>query len=142
MSRVTVGRSDGLDLLLVTDDRNDAAHLVDSFETTSVNTTLHTVRTDEAGLEALEHDEDVPPSAPDIVLVDLPQRDALAFLEALESERRFAHVPVLVVDDGSDDVTRYYERGVNACLERSDEFDDLVSAIETFWCDRVQLPPK
>lgn len=143
MNQATIGRKDILDVLLVTDDRDGTDRLVDSFERAAVNATLRTALTGEAGLDALYRSDDTSASAPDIVLLDLPPRDALEFLEALESERRFARIPVLVVvDGGTEDVTEYYERGVNACLERSDELDDLVSAIEAFWCNQVRLPTK
>lgn len=143
MNQVSVGRKDILEVLLVTDDRDGTDRLVDSFEMAAANTTLQTVLTGETGLDALHRGDDTPALAPNIVLMDLPPGDALEFLEALESERRFAHIPVLVVvDDDTDDVTRYYERGVNACLERTDEVDELVSAVEAFWCNQVQLPTK
>lgn len=142
MNQVRVGRNDVLDILLVGRDRTETERLADSFEKTAVNTTLHPVRSGRAALDGLYRGGDASVPSPDIVLVDLPPRDALEFLEALDGEHRFAYTPVLVVVDGSVDVGRYYERGVNACLERAGEYDGLVSAIETFWSEQVQLPPK
>ncbi|NUB93931.1 response regulator [Haloterrigena sp. SYSU A121-1] len=144
MNQVSVERNDLLEILLVADSRDEARPLSDAFEEPAVAATPHTVLTTDAALDALRRDEDASVPFPDIVLIYLPRSDAVELLEAIESERRFAPVPVLVVVDGGTDATcgLYYERGANACLEAAGEFDALVSATESFWCNQAQLPPK
>ena len=144
MNQVSVERNDLLEILLVADSRDEARPLSDAFEEAAVETTLHTVVTTDAALDALRRDEDASGPSPDVVLIDLPRADAVELLETIESERRFARVPVLVVVDGDTDANcrLYYERGANACLEAAGGFDALVSATEAFWCNQAKLPPR
>lgn len=143
MDHVDVGTDDFLELLLVGDDTDESRRLRDTFEKAAVNATLYTVVTREAALDVLfQRGEDASASPPDIVLVDLSAADACELLETIKSDRRVGHIPVLVLvdDDTADEIARYYEHGANACLKRTDEYDRLVSATESFWCNRVQLP--
>lgn len=145
MNQEWIRRTDRLEILLVEDARAESCRLQDTFEKTAMNTTLHAVPTGEAALDVLfQRGEYTSVPSPDIVLLDLPSADALEFLATIESDGRLGRIPVLVVVDGDavDEIGRYYERGANACLKRTDEYGELVSATESFWCRQVQLPRK
>lgn len=145
MAHVNVGCNDLLEMLLVEDSRDESRRLRNAFEKETVDTTLHTVSTSEAALDDLfRRGEDTSTPFPDIVLIDLPSGDVLELLAEIKDDRRFGHIPVLVVVeiDTEDNIGQYYKHGANACLKRTNEYDRLVSAIESFWWNQVQLPRK
>jgi two-component system, chemotaxis family, chemotaxis protein CheY len=73
----------------------------------------------------------------DLVFLDLrmPVMDGLQFLEAIRSERRFAHLPVVIVtSEGEEkDVQRGLQLGARGCLYKPFDHAALQQAIEQIY---------
>ena len=138
---MTAEKSGGaIDLLLVERPHDDRRSLADAFRATAASS-LRTVAGVEEALDVLGPDTDAA-SFVDIVVTNLAPAAAFELLEAIGSVQETARTPVLVVLDASDDdaVTRCYDLGANACLDRVNDPSMLVSATEAFWFSQAKLP--
>ena len=134
-------RGDAVDLLLVERPHDERRSLADAFGATDASS--HRTAADvEGALEVLSRDGADSESVVDIVVTNLAPAAVFDLLEAIGSEPETARTPVLVVLDASDDdaVTRCYDLGANACLDRASDPARLVSATEAFWFSQAKLP--
>lgn len=133
------------EILLVEDNPGDVRLTQEAFNEAGFDVGLHTV-TD--GVEAMDFLRDETTPVPDIVLLDLslPRKDGFDVLSEIRSDADLRHIPVLVLSSSTsnDDICSSYESYANAYLEKpsnSEEFVEVVEAIQAFWAQRVQLPP-
>lgn len=139
-----------IDVLLVEDNPGDVRLVQEAFDAVDRETRLRVASDGVEALEMLSRRQDsATESLPDLVLLDLnlPRMDGNEVLEAIRHDPAISHLPVLILSSStaSDDVRQSYERFANAYLTKPidpGEFVTLVKSIETFWGDRVQLPPE
>ncbi|NKE36693.1 response regulator [Natronococcus sp. JC468] len=136
------------EVLLVEDNPGDVRLTREAFAATDGDHTLRAVTTGEDAMAFLERRarED---ALPDLVLLDLnlPGIDGGTVLERIRASPELRQLPVIVLtsSDDDEDVAASYRRAANAYLTKPIAPDDLVSMIgslETFWFDRVRLPPQ
>jgi CheY-like chemotaxis protein len=84
---------------------------------------------------------------PAMILLDLnmPKVDGREALEAIRSDPRLKHLPVIVISTSRSDldVVDLYQRGANAFIRKPSSFDQLVqalNALELFWFRTANLP--
>ncbi len=100
------------------------------------------------GIKAIDFLRDDGSPCPDFVLLDLnlPRKDGLDVLEEIKGDPEMEQLPVLVLSSSTarEDIISSYEKHANAYLSKPDShesFVELVQAVESFWFDRVRLPP-
>jgi CheY-like chemotaxis protein len=86
---------------------------------------------------------------PDLILLDLnlPKKNGLEVLEEIKRDPELRRTPVIMLTTSSSsrDVAACYERGVNCYVVKPldlDDFTRLVQAINGFWFEVAQLPPR
>ncbi|MXV61258.1 response regulator [Natronorubrum sp. JWXQ-INN-674] len=139
-----------IEILLVEDNPGDVQLIERAVESTATETVLHVVDNGDDAVTALtERDGDDAVSPPDIVLLDLglPGKDGHEILDAIRSSQDLRSLPVIVLtsSDASDDIAGCYDAEANAYVTKPtdvNEFAAVVEAVEAFWFDHVQLPPK
>ena len=141
----TYNRSNQVDVLLVEGEDYDSGGLVEAFEQKVASATLHTISSAETAYDVLfQRGEYTTAPIPDVVVVTLSPTECFELLETIKGDPETLTVPVLVIQDpeSENDIKRYYELGANACLDRRNDWDELVTAIESFWLTQTHLPPK
>lgn len=146
----TNGERGPFDVLLLESDPDDAAPLIDSFESTDATEAVHVVVDGGEALDFL-HQREAHAGAPrpDIILLDLhiSEPSGTEILTELNRRAELRRIPVLVLTTPAtvEDVTESRELNANAYLRRpetSGEFVDLARAIENFWLEVAYLPPR
>ena len=86
---------------------------------------------------------------PDLILLDLnlPKKNGLEVLEEIKRDPELRATPVIMLTTSSSsrDVAACYERGVNCYVVKPldlDDFTRLVRAINSFWFEVAELPPR
>ncbi|MCU4740546.1 response regulator [Halobacteria archaeon AArc-m2/3/4] len=138
-----------IDILLVEDNPGDVRLVREAFAEADFEVSLHTIANGDDAVEFLTaKTTDEPVSVPDLVLLDLnlPGRDGCAVLEAIREDSQLACLPVIMLTSSSaeEDIARCYGASVNAYLTKPtapDEFVSLIEILESFWFERVRLPP-
>ncbi|WP_255681430.1 response regulator [Natrinema sp. SYSU A 869] len=133
------------DVLLVEDNPGDVRLTREAFRKTEFDVRMH-IATD--GIKAIDFLRDDGSPCPDFVLLDLnlPRKDGLDVLEEIKGDPEMEQLPVLVLSSSTarEDIISSYEKHANAYLSKPDShesFVELVQAVESFWFDRVRLPP-
>ena len=80
------------------------------------------------GPEALSH---VAADAPDLVLVDMTMKDAIAVTRALSRSGAVRYILALTVEESEDDVMACLDAGATGYVTRSGGLRDVVAAVET-----------
>ncbi len=128
-----------VDILIVEDDPRDAELTLRALRK---NNLANNVYVAEDGEEALDFffcrgkfAQRDPSSPPKVVLLDLklPKVNGLEILEAIKSDDRTKHIPVVIVTSSREepDVKRAYELGVNSYVVKPVDFDQFVSAMSS-----------
>lgn len=128
-----------VDILIVEDDPRDAELTLRALRK---NNLANNVYVAEDGEEALDFffcrgkfSQRDPSSPPKVVLLDLklPKVNGLEILEAIKSDDRTKHIPVVIVTSSREepDVKRAYELGVNSYVVKPVDFDQFVSAMSS-----------
>lgn len=137
-----------ISVLLIEDNPGDADLTKETLEAGKVQVDI-TVAAD--GVEAVEWLERslevVPPSPPDLVLLDLnlPRKSGREVLAHMKNEPGLRRVPVVVLtsSDAERDIIQSYELGANCYVTKPvglAEFETIVRSIEEFWFAVVRLP--
>lgn len=140
--------AESADVLLVEDNPGDVRLVQEAFATGSTGSTLHVV---DNGVDALDFCfrrgtyADAP--RPDIVLLDLnlPRKDGDEVLGAMRADPDLKLIPVVVLTSSAveEDVTRAYDRHVNAYLTKPVDpvtFIETIHSFEQFWLSTARLP--
>ena len=87
--------------------------------------------------------------APDLILLDLrlPDSTGLELLEAIRSDARLQHIPVVILTSSDDerDVVDAYRAAANCYASKPldmAEFTGLVRSLAEFWFEVVRIPGK
>jgi chemotaxis family two-component system response regulator Rcp1 len=140
---------DAVDILLVEDNPGDVRLTREAFAEARIDADLHVVRDGEAALDFLHRRgefSDVP--RPDLVLLDLnlPKVGGMEVLRRLKEDSTLRRLPVVVLtgSESPEDIAESYDQCSNAYLTKpvdSEEFIQLIEAIESFWLSAAKLPP-
>lgn len=128
-----------VDILIVEDDPRDAELTLRALRK---NNLANHVFVAEDGEEALDFffcrgkfSERSLDSPPKVVLLDLklPKVNGLEVLEAIKSDDRTKHIPVVIVTSSREepDIKKAYELGVNSYVVKPVDFDKFVSAMSS-----------
>jgi chemotaxis family two-component system response regulator Rcp1 len=86
---------------------------------------------------------------PDLILLDLnlPKQNGLEVLEQIKRDPALRRTPVIMLttSHAARDIEACYDRGVNCYVVKPlefDQFNQLVRAINHFWFEVAQLPPR
>lgn len=86
---------------------------------------------------------------PDLILLDLnlPKKNGLEVLEEIKRDPALRGTPVIMLTTSASarDIAACYDRGVNCYVVKPldlDDFTRLVQAINGFWFEVAQLPPR
>jgi len=137
-----------VEILLAEDNPNDVELIKRAFKKEKILNNISVVNDGVEALAFLRREgeyEDAP--RPDIILLDLemPRKDGLEVLEALEADSELSPIPVVVLTSSKAerDVVESYKHNANAFLTKPagyQEFQKIVRQIERFWFEVVKLP--
>jgi len=137
-------------ILLVEDNAGDVRLTREALREAGVSAQLVAVPDGEEALAYLRregpHGDATPP---DLILLDLnlPKKDGLEVLEEIKGDPELRRTPVIMLTTSSSarDVAACYDRGVNCFVVKPLELDDftgLIGAIDRFWFEVAELPPR
>jgi CheY-like chemotaxis protein len=134
------------DVLLVEDAEVHVAFTTLAFEREGLGDALRVARDGESAMQVLEDDPDRPPK---LILLDLGLPRMSGF-EVLEAVRRHVNprvrrtpVVILTTSKAPADVRKAYELCANSFVSKPvdlDDFVELISELNTWWLQRVELP--
>ena len=136
------------EILLIDDNRGDAILAAHAFKTAQMACQLTVASTGEIALAMLNQIgsySDCP--APDLILLDfqLPMQSGLDVLRTIKSDRRFKHIPVIVMSNSGDvaNVAKCYAAHANAYVTKPADLETYraaIAAIEQFFFFLATLP--
>jgi two-component system, chemotaxis family, response regulator Rcp1 len=132
-------------ILLVEDNAGDVRLTREALLEAQVDAELVAVPDGEQALAFLRGEA----AAPELILLDLnlPKKNGLEVLEEVKGDPGLRRVPVIMLTTSSSarDIAACYDRGVNCYVVKPLELDDftaLIGAINRFWLEVAQLPPR
>jgi chemotaxis family two-component system response regulator Rcp1 len=137
-------------ILLVEDNAGDVRLTREALLEAEVAAQLVAVADGEQALAFLRQEGDhFESERPDLILLDLnlPKKNGLEVLEEIKRDPDLRKTPVIMLTTSSSarDVAACYDRGVNCYVVKPldlDDFTGLVQAINRFWFEVAQLPPR
>ena len=137
-------------ILLVEDNAGDVRLTREALREAEVTVDLVAVPDGEQAMAFLRHEgEHAEAVRPDLILLDLnlPKKNGLEVLEEVKGDPTLRRVPVIMLTTSSSerDIAACYDRGVNCYVVKPLELDDftaLIGAINRFWLEVAQLPPR
>jgi two-component system, chemotaxis family, response regulator Rcp1 len=86
---------------------------------------------------------------PDLILLDinLPRINGLELLQRIKADERTRRIPVIVMSSSQTekDIDAAYRAGANGYVQKPQTWDKLLQvfgAIESFWLELAELPPR
>ena len=132
-------------ILLVEDNAGDVRLTREALLEAQVDAELVAVPDGEQALAYLRGDAAIP----ELILLDLnlPKKNGLEVLEEVKGDPGLRRVPVIMLTTSSSarDIAACYDRGVNCYVVKPldlDDFTALIGAINRFWLEVAQLPPR
>lgn len=146
-------RNRPISILMADDDEEDCVLTAKAFRKNHFGNELHFVHDGEELLDYLHNRGRFADAAshpqPGLILLDLnmPRMDGREALEALKSDPRLRHIPVVVLTSSKAelDVVASYNLGVNSYITKPVTFEGLVSVVGNlgnYWFNLVELPPE
>ena len=140
----------GRSILLVEDNAGDVRLTREALREADVSARLVAVPDGEEALAYLRNEGIHADAArPDLILLDLnlPRKNGLEVLEEIKGDPELRRTPVIMLTTSSSarDVEACYDRGVNCFVVKPldlDDFTRLVAAINRFWFEVAELPPR
>lgn len=137
-------------VLLVEDNRGDAALVEHAFEDRDLPGDLRTVETGQDALDWLAgRGEHAGAPRPDLLLLDLnlPGRSGIDVLEAVSDSEPVRRLPVVVLTSSKapGDLSKAYDAGANACVRKPVDpgtFAERVESVVDFWLETAVLPTR
>lgn len=136
-------------VLLIEDNRGDAVLTRRAFRRGRIVSDIMVAESGEKGLSILRREGEFSTAPrPDLILLDLnlPYMHGRDVLSAVKEDEHLRQIPVIVLSSSSadNDVESAYSRHANGYITKpvgSDGFDNVVSRIESYWFELMQLPP-
>ena len=147
MSKLTE-RARSAQVLLIEDNRGDAVLTRRAFKRAKIPSDIVVAETGEQGLSILRREgEHAQAVRPDLILLDLnlPSMHGQDFLATVKDDPKLRSIPVIILSSSSadNDVTACYDRHANGYITKpisSETFDDVITRIENYWFNLMQLP--
>ena len=147
MSKLTE-RARSAQVLLIEDNRGDAVLTRRAFKRAKMPSDIVVAETGEQGLSILRREgEHAQAVRPDLILLDLnlPSMHGQDFLATVKDDPKLRSIPVIILSSSSadNDVTACYDRHANGYITKpisSETFDDVITRIENYWFNLMQLP--
>lgn len=139
-----------IEILLIEDNPGDVVLVREALKSAKVRNNLHVAEDGEAAIAFLNASLDGGDGVrPGVVLLDLnlPKRDGREVLRDIKTNPDLRTIPVVVMTSSKDeeDIWKAYDAQANCYITKPVTFDQLmkvVQAIDDFWLNLVQLPPK
>lgn len=139
-----------INILICEDNLGDVYIIKNFLQNSTASYDLHHVDDGESALNYLQKTkEDNNLSRPDLILLDLnlPKKHGFEVLQEIKTDPDFKTIPVIVLTSSKSrqDVLKSYELFGSCFVTKPfdfDEFSNAMQAIEKFWLNLVQLPPK
>ncbi|MDI7775063.1 response regulator [Asticcacaulis sp. EMRT-3] len=136
-------------VLLVEDNRGDAVLTRRAFRRARIANDITVAETGEKGLSILRREGEFGESPrPDIILLDLnlPHMHGRDFLSTVKDDPALRRIPVIVLSSSAadNDINACYSRHANGYITKpisSDTYDNVVSRLEAYWFELMQMPP-
>jgi two-component system response regulator len=135
---------DGVEILLVEDNANDAELTLRALKQRNLANQVHVCRD---GAEAMDFFSDGARPVPKVVLLDLklPKVDGLEVLRRLKQQGRTKSIPIVVLTSSSEepDIERAYALGANSYIVKPVDFEAFaraVSDVGLYWLLLNQPP--
>jgi len=135
---------DGVEILLVEDNANDAELTLRALKQRNLANHVHVCRD---GAEAMDFFSDGARPVPKVVLLDLklPKLDGLEVLRRLKQQGRTKSIPIVVLTSSSEepDIERAYALGANSYIVKPVDFEAFaraVSDVGLYWLLLNQPP--
>lgn len=137
-------------ILLVEDNPADIRLTEEVVRESGMNVVLDIARDGEQAMAFLRGTGDFSASQrPDIVLLDLnlPRKDGREVLAEIKQDDDLCTIPVIMLttSKADHDISYCYAQRVNSYIAKPvdlDEFVGVIEAIENYWLNVVQLPPR
>lgn len=135
-------------ILLVEDNEGDILLTKEALDERNIKNQLSVARDGEEALDFIhkkgkfENAEE-----PDLILLDinLPKLNGHEVLQTIKSDRKYRHIPVLMLttSSSSKDIFASYDSHANSFITKPlevDSFQEAIASIEEFWLNTAKLP--
>ena len=139
-----------IEVLLVEDSPGDVRLTQEAFQQANRTIRLHVAVDGVEAMSFLRRDgrnKDAP--RPDLILLDLnlPKMDGREVLALIKEDDNLKLIPtvILTMSTAETDIRRSYQLQANCYLNKPvqlDEFEKIVTSINDFWLNKVQLPER
>lgn len=137
-------------ILLVEDNEGDIVLTLEAFEEAKIINDISIVRNGELAIDfLLQKGQYIETKIPDLILMDinLPRKNGHEVLKFIKSEKKFKHIPVVMLTTSSSekDILASYQNYASCFITKPVDVNDflkVVSEIESFWVNIVKLPHK
>jgi len=141
-------RNTTVDILLVEDNPADVRLTMEAMRECGFDTRVHVAENGVEAMRFLRREGDFSSApVPDLVILDLnlPVKNGSEVLAEVKGDARLRKIPVIVLSTSSspEDIERSYDLHANCYICKPSGFDEyleVVTGIEKFWCDTVCLP--
>ena len=135
-------------ILLVEDNEGDILLTTDALKEGKIVNKISVVRDGWKAMQFLEKSgEYTEVESPNLILLDvnLPKMNGHEVLTAIKSNEKLKHIPVIMLTTSSSeaDVIKSYKNSANCFITKPVDVDDfigVVTSIQEFWINIVQLP--
>ena len=144
-----IERARNAQVLLIEDNRGDAVLTRRAFKRAKIASDIVVAETGEQGLSILRREgEHADATRPDIILLDLnlPHMHGQDFLSTVKDDPDLRRIPIIILSSSSadSDVAGCYDRHANGYITKpisTETFDEVISRLEHYWFNLMQLPP-
>lgn len=144
----TINKQRPAQVLLVEDNHGDVLLTKRAFQESKIANNLTVATSGEQALSVLRKEGEYSTAiTPDLVLLDLnlPQLSGQEVLEAIKSDNKLRHIPIIVLSSSKadQDVVKSYNLHANGYVIKPvslEKFHEVVQKLEAFWFTLVVLP--
>jgi len=137
-----------LDILLVEDNPADVVLMEEILEDSGIQCNMHTAYDGEEAMAFLRREGVYAKERlPALIILDLniPKKNGHEVLHEIKSDEDLKHIPVIVMTTSraEEDVLKSYRMHANCYIVKpvgTDEFMNVIRAIDQFWFNTVRLP--
>lgn len=131
--------NNNLPILLVEDNPVDVDLTLRAFKSKNLTNNIRIARDGEAAVEFIDK-WDAGEQVPVVILLDLklPKVDGLEVLKIIKSNKKYSHIPIVVLTSSSNslDIETAYKLGANSYIVKPVSFENFIEVaaqIEVYW---------
>ena len=131
--------NNNLPILLVEDNPVDVDLTLRAFKSKNLTNNIRIARDGEAAVEFIDK-WDAGEQVPVVILLDLklPKVDGLEVLNIIKSNKKYSHIPIVVLTSSSNstDIETAYKLGANSYIVKPVSFENFIEVaaqIEVYW---------